>query len=88
MTDANVLVVEDDCGLREALVDTLSAGNIKCIEADSAEMAILKLKQHTISLVVSDVQMGGMSGIELLKSIKLNYPDMPVPNDDCLRHHR
>lgn len=78
MTDSNVLVVEDDCGLREALVDTLALANIKCIEADSAETAIIKLKKHDISLVVSDVQMGGMSGIELLKSIKLNYPDLPV----------
>lgn len=78
MIDAKVLVVEDDSGLREALVDTLSLADIACIEADSAEQAIVKLKQEQISLVVSDVQMGGMSGIDLLKSIKLNYPELPV----------
>ena len=78
MSDAKVLVVEDDLGLREALVDTLALASIECIEADSAEMAIVKLKEGGSSLVVSDVQMGGMSGIDLLKSIKLNYPEMPV----------
>ncbi len=73
-----VLVVEDDAGLREALVDTLQLAGIHCMAVDSAENAILTLKQEKVSLVVSDVQMGGMSGIELLKSIKLNYPEMPV----------
>ncbi len=78
MKNATVLVVEDDAGLREALVDTLALADIHCIEAESAEDAIVMLKQQSVSLVVSDVQMGGMSGIDLLKSIKLNYPDLPV----------
>jgi two-component system response regulator FlrC len=78
MNDAKILVVEDDAHLREALIDTLALAEIECIEASSAEQAIIMLKQHPVSLVVSDVQMPGMSGIELLKSIKLNYPDMPV----------
>lgn len=78
MNDAKVLVVEDDSGLREALVDTLALADINCVEADSAEQAIIKLKEGGISMVVSDVQMGTMSGIDLLKSIKLNYPDLPV----------
>ncbi|WP_462171224.1 sigma-54-dependent transcriptional regulator [Pseudoalteromonas xiamenensis] len=73
-----VLVVEDDAGLREALIDTLMISGIECVEANSAESAMLLLKQHKFSLVVSDVQMGAMSGLDLLRSIKLNYPDLPV----------
>ncbi|GEK10313.1 sigma-54-dependent transcriptional regulator [Pseudoalteromonas peptidolytica] len=73
-----VLVVEDDAGLREALIDTLQLSSIECVEANSAEQAVLLLKQETFSLVVSDVQMGAMSGLDLLKSIKLNYPELPV----------
>ncbi len=65
-----VLVVEDDEGLREALVDTLSLAGYNCIEADSGESALLLLKNHQVDIVVSDVQMGGMSGLSLLKSIK------------------
>ncbi|WP_351019763.1 response regulator, partial [Shewanella sp. AC91-MNA-CIBAN-0169] len=39
---------------------------------------MLLLKKESFSLVVSDVQMGAMSGLDLLRSIKLNYPDLPV----------
>ncbi|WP_105254944.1 sigma-54-dependent transcriptional regulator [Pseudoalteromonas sp. T1lg75] len=73
-----VLVVEDDPGLREALTDTLSLAGIPCIAADSGEQAIMMLKEQAVAMVVSDVQMPGINGIELLKSIKLNYPELPV----------
>ena len=72
------LVVEDDAGLREALIDTLEMSGIECVSANSAEQAMLLLKKEQFSLVVSDVQMGTMSGLDLLRSIKLNYPDLPV----------
>ncbi|SFC23723.1 sigma-54-dependent transcriptional regulator [Pseudoalteromonas denitrificans] len=78
MNENKILVVEDDAGLREALIDTLQLAGIDCIEANSAEQAIMLLKKEKVSLVVSDVQMGGLSGIDLLKSIKLNQPDLPV----------
>ena len=78
MNENTILVVEDDAGLREALIDTLELAGIACIEADCAETALMELKKSKVSLVVSDVQMGAMSGIDLLKSIKLNYPELPV----------
>lgn len=78
MTLHKVLVVEDDDGLREALIDTLTLANYQCIEADSAESALLLLKNHAVDIVVSDVQMGGMSGLSLLKSIKSQQSNLPV----------
>ncbi|MFM9598200.1 response regulator, partial [Streptomyces scabiei] len=57
---------------------TLEMSGIACVAADSAEQAILLLKKDNFSLVVSDVQMGAMSGLDLLRSINLNYPDLPV----------
>jgi len=78
MQHTKILVVEDDAGLREALVDTLSLAQYQVIAADSAEQAMQLLKQHKIRLVISDVQMGDMSGLELLKSIKLNFNNIPV----------
>ncbi|TMO63276.1 sigma-54-dependent transcriptional regulator [Pseudoalteromonas aurantia] len=74
----SILVVEDDAGLREALLDTLQLAGFECVEASSAEEAVMLLKKQSFSLVVSDVQMGAMSGIDLLRTIKLNYPDLPV----------
>lgn len=78
MTLHKVLVVEDDDGLREALIDTLTLANYQCIEADSAESALLLLQNHAVDIVVSDVQMGGMSGLSLLKSIKSQQSNLPV----------
>ncbi len=72
------MVVEDDDGLREALVDTLLLAGYQCIPVDSGEDALIKLKSQTVDLVVSDVQMGGMSGLSLLKSIRHTYPKLPV----------
>ena len=77
MSQTQILVVEDDSGLREALVDTLSIAGYSVIEADSAETALLLMKQKVVDLVVSDVQMGGLSGLDLLKSVKKLYPNMP-----------
>jgi len=39
MSHHKILVVEDDAGLREALIDTLTLANYQCIEADSGESA-------------------------------------------------
>jgi two-component system response regulator FlrC len=78
VSQTNILIVEDDAGLREALVDTLLLGGYKVIEADSAEQAMIKLGQCDIDLVVSDIQMGQMSGLTLLRSIKNKFPNMPT----------
>lgn len=78
MSQSRILVVEDDSGLREALVDTLLIAGYECIEADSGEQALLLLGQQSCDLVVSDVQMDGISGLDLLSSIKAKYPKLPV----------
>lgn len=78
MNPHKILVVEDDAGLREALVDTLMLGGYECVECESGEEALLTLKKTQVSMVVSDVQMGGMSGLSLLRSIKLKWPELPM----------
>jgi len=78
MTEHKILVVEDDAGLREALVDTLLLAGYQCVEADSGEAALLALKKNQVDIVISDVQMGGMSGLSLLKSIKNQHVNLPV----------
>jgi two-component system, response regulator FlrC len=73
-----ILLVEDDAGLREALQDTLLLAHYQVLAADSAEQALLLLKQHKVQLVVSDVQMRGASGLTLLKTLREQYPQLPV----------
>lgn len=78
MAQSKVLIVEDDEGLREALVDTLALAGYEWLEADSAEDALVKLKSNSVDIVVSDVQMAGMGGLALLRNIKQHWPNLPV----------
>ncbi len=79
MSKTKILIVEDDDGLREALVDTLLLGGYQGTPVDCAENAMIKLADNNqFDLVVSDIQMGAMSGLSLLKSVKAKYPKLPV----------
>jgi two-component system response regulator FlrC len=74
----SVLIVEDDADLREALTDTLHAAGLAAVAASGAEQALRLLESEEIALVISDVQMPGPSGYELLSSIKRLRADLPV----------
>src|SRR6267142_1231776 len=74
----SVLVVEDDAALREALVDTLRAAGLSALSASDAPDALQRLQSEEIALVISDVQMPGPDGYQLLSSIKRLQPDLPV----------
>ncbi len=78
MTNGCVLVVEDDADLREALCDTLELAGYDFLAAESGEQALALLTKHAVEMVVSDVNMGGMDGHELLGRLHQAYPGMPV----------
>tara|TARA_Y100001934_G_scaffold161790_1_gene192999 strand:+ start:50 stop:1396 length:1347 start_codon:yes stop_codon:yes gene_type:complete len=78
MSKTTVLIVEDDAGLREALVDTLLLADYQVVAADSAEQAIMLLGRQPVDIVVSDIQMGEMNGLALLKAIKAKDANLPV----------
>lgn len=78
MPKARVLVVEDDAELREALCDTLDLAGYDFREADSGEAALTLLQQELVDMVVSDVNMGGMDGHDLLARINQMKPALPV----------
>lgn len=73
-----ILIVEDDASLREALEDTLSLEGWSYISAENGQEALLKMKKHTISLVVSDVNMPVMDGYQLLAAVQASWPGVPV----------
>ena len=75
---ATVLVVEDDHDLREALVDTLEIAGCSVVQADCAEKALDIIPGQALDMVVSDINMGAMDGLGLLKEIRRQYPQLPV----------
>lgn len=72
-----ILVVEDDNDLREALCDTLRFAGYEALEARNASQALKTLVRGEIHLVISDVQMAGMDGHELLHQTKKRWPEIP-----------
>lgn len=73
-----VLLVEDDDALREAIQVTLELEGVRFSVADNAEMAIDLLKRARPKMVVSDIRLPGLSGVDLLKRCKADYEDLPV----------
>ncbi len=75
---ADVLVVEDEADLRAALCETLRIAGFRAIPAADGKAAIDISTQHALGLVVSDVQMNGVSGMDLLRRVKSTQPEVPV----------
>lgn len=73
-----VLLVEDDRALREALADTLLLAGHDYRAVGSAEEALQAVEQESFSLVVSDVNMPGMDGHQLLGLLRARQPQLPV----------
>ncbi|MBF8775873.1 sigma-54-dependent transcriptional regulator [Pseudomonas fulva] len=74
----NVLLVEDDRVLREALADTLDLGGFAYKAVDSAEQALKVVLEEPFNLVISDVNMPGMDGHQLLAQLRRQQPQLPV----------
>ena len=78
MKQYDVLVVEDDVDLCEALCDTLEIEGYQVISATNGTEALSQLAKHRCKLVVSDIQMPQMDGFQLLNNIQSKYPEIPV----------
>src|SRR5258708_32836743 len=76
----SVIIVEDDRGLREELVRTLeTAPDIKCLAVcASAEDALPKILEKRPDVVLMDIKLPGMSGIQCVEEIKKVLPDMQI----------
>lgn len=73
-----ILLVEDDRALREALADTLTLAGHAFEAVGSAEQALRAVAEEPFSLVISDVNMPGMDGHQLLARLRASHPQLPV----------
>ena len=76
--NVHVLVVDDDEKIRQLLMDTLSALGYNTIGAPDGNEALSILKKRKVDLVIADIRMPTMNGIDLLKAIKSSQPNLPV----------
>jgi DNA-binding NtrC family response regulator len=74
---ASILVVDDDDAIRDTLYE-LFAGQYLCHTAETAEKALTLLRSEIYDVVLTDISMPGLSGLELLGHVVQNYPSTPV----------
>jgi len=80
----SVLVVDDDDQCRRVLLNYLKLIHCACKSAANASEALEILAQERIDLVVSDIKMEGMDGVELMQEAHQTYPQVPfIIMTDC-----
>jgi DNA-binding NtrC family response regulator len=75
---ALILIIEDEASARTALVQALEKGGHDVLAAASSEAALPLLREHAPAVVLSDVVMSGMDGIELLERVVRMRPEAVV----------
>jgi len=73
-----ILVVDDSPQISKALSDLLSASGYSVRTAPSAERALQILESATFDLIITDLKMTGMTGIDLAKQVLQRSPGLPV----------
>ncbi|MDB4912989.1 MAG: response regulator receiver [Gemmatimonadetes bacterium] len=72
------LIVDDEPRLRQVLVHLMRNDGFSCLEAGNGEEALAQLEKQTVMLVMSDLRMPKMDGLELLRRIRAQWPDTAV----------
>src|SRR3954469_994345 len=75
---ANCLIVDDEPRLRQILSSLMRTEGFQCVEAENGLDALEFLARLPITLVLTDMEMPRMGGIELLRQLRAKYPDVAV----------
>jgi DNA-binding NtrC family response regulator len=77
-TSGQILVVDDDLEMRALVKDVLEEEGHHVTTTESGRDALQRLSEGEYAVVLTDLRMQGMQGLELLSSIKETYPDINV----------
>jgi CheY-like chemotaxis protein len=83
-TTTDILVIEDDTILREALAEWLEAAGYRVCKAADGCTGLAAVKVAPPALVVTDIHMPGVSGAMVIAELKRGYPQTPVIAISCL----
>jgi len=78
MNKKTVLLVDDEAIIRKTLAGKLSDEGFTVLTADGGASALAFLATTTINLVITDLMMEGMNGIQILEAVKSHNPDIAV----------
>jgi CheY-like chemotaxis protein len=86
-----ILVVDDEEGVREIIVEIITELGYAVQPAESGEQALDLMDQTQVDLVISDLKMDGMDGLALARQLRERFPELPLalmtafPNEDVHR---
>ncbi|HEU5394417.1 MAG TPA: response regulator, partial [Candidatus Methylomirabilis sp.] len=78
MTEPTVLVADDEIGVRESVGRALHREGFRVIPAEDGQAALDALRRGGVDLLLADLRMPGLSGLELLRAAKLLAPAVEV----------
>lgn len=76
--EKDILVVDDEPIIRDILVRKLTSSGYRPVAVENAFEALDKMREKTFPVILSDIMMPGIDGIELLKKVRSGYPDTAV----------
>ncbi len=74
----HILIIDDEASIRKTLARILQQAGFEATTAESAEQGLDYLRGSSFDLVFSDLRMPGMRGMDALKAIHAQYPELPV----------
>ena len=78
MGNYKILIVDDFPVIRETLPKILTKLGFKAVAVSSGYEALGYLQENTVDMIITDISMPGMSGLDLLDILKAKYDDLPV----------
>lgn len=75
---ARILIVDDERFFREAIRDALTADGFGCIDVESGEEALDRVEDPSIGVVILDIRLPGIDGLEVLRRLRESHPGLRV----------
>jgi CheY-like chemotaxis protein len=76
--DKAILIVDDNPNMSSLLSEMLEVFDYQSVRAGDGDEALTRLSEQDFALVITDLRMPNMGGLELLKNIKGKKPELPV----------
>lgn len=73
-----ILIVDDNPNMSSLLADMLEVFDYPSVRASDGQQALNELQKRNFAMIISDMRMPNMTGVELLEKVKSNYPKLPV----------
>lgn len=77
-SSAHILIIDDEATLRQTMARILQRAGYEVTTAPNGQDGLTLVSQHPFDLVYLDIRMPDMSGLELLKTIHIKFPDLPI----------